>query len=521
MTTYTAEGSDILKEDADFKSVSNVVQLNTRKEVGFLTKFNEKGKQVKIPTSDAAKIVSTYLRKQLSWDIYSCNWMWWERTHWAIQESNFKASYEIDLIVDEGTNPVGYGTRYLSEIISLIQTKNLLPAPEQLKGKIPFKNGILDVKTLSVYMPRPETGPNWCLPHKYDRSATCPEITSWLNRCVENDPGTVRLLMCWLAALIRGIHLQYFLTLIGAGGSGKGVFQRLAIALVGDNNHVTSSLSDIEGHRFELARLVGKRLCLINEAGKHGGSVNTLKALTGGDSIKVEKKFIQASGSFVFTGLVLMASNEHMQTTDLTSGIERRRITVRFPVAASSDERWNWREMGGETAVLHKEIPGLVNVLLAIPIEEIYKIFEVLPDKVVEENMSAMVSSNSVADWLTSCTFPVPGAWTQVGSISMARDPISGAFVYEHADSRLYPSYRSWCEASGLLRPVSLRSFRSTVVDIVVKMGHSAKADNSFRGSASGVSGVTLLDRIGREYSCDDARRAWLKLGPRELEDNI
>jgi putative DNA primase/helicase len=517
-TVMTTMSEDAVGTTAcvDYTSGSNVVQLNRQKSTGFLLTTDEKGKRAKRPPSEAAKLVARVLRSKLAWDSYLCSWMWWENTHWAVQDFGSKAAFEIDGVIEDGVAPEGYGTKYLNEIIQLIQIKDLLPRPELAVGKVPFRNGMLDTRTSEILTAKPAYGMNWCLPYLYDASAKCPEITSWLNRCVGDDPDTVKLLMCWLAALIRGIPLQYFMMLVGAGGSGKGTFQRLAMALVGENNHVTTDLADLEGNRFEAARLVGKRLCLINEAGRHGGSVNALKALIGGDSIKVERKFIQSSGSFVFSGLVLMASNEQLQTTDSTSGIERRRITVRFPVAASADERWNWRERGGETQVLHTEIPGLINMLLEIPVSEIHRRFEVLPKAVLEENMAAMASSNNVADWLTSCTFPVVGAWTQIGIINMVRDPVHGTLRYEHEGSRLFPSYLAWCDATGRTRPVSLRKFRSTIVDIAVKMGHNVKSENSPVGNSAGILGLTLLDRTGREYSADDARRAWLKLGPRE-----
>ncbi len=67
---------------------------------------------------------------------------------------------------------------------------------------------------------------------------------------------------------------------------------------------------------------MNKRLCMINEAGRHGGQLNMLKAITGGDYIPLERKHVQQSGSFIFDGLVLMASNENLQSTDSTSGLE-------------------------------------------------------------------------------------------------------------------------------------------------------------------------------------------------------
>ncbi len=215
------------------------------------------------------------------------------------------------------------------------------------------------------------TALDWCLPHRYEKDADCPNIKSWLSLSVDHDEETVQLLRAWLAALVRGIELQIFLVLIGRGGSGKGTFQRLCMALIGIGNAAICSLRDLEENRFETAKLYGKRLCMVNEAGKHGGALNMLKAITGGDHIPLERKHVQQSGSFVFGGLVLMATNEQVTSSDATSGLERRRITVRFPRSATPEERADWRERGGEEGVLHSEIPGLLNWLLAMPVKEI------------------------------------------------------------------------------------------------------------------------------------------------------
>jgi putative DNA primase/helicase len=516
--TTTAVSSDTITSVTDYTGDDNVVQLERKRGKGFLLTNAKSGGMKRLIPSEAAKIVPFFLRMKLAWDTETCCWMWWEKTHWDIHLTGAKAAHEIDLVVDDGMFPVGYTPRILKEIIDTIKTKEFLPLPPLVEGKIPFINGLLDPDNKTLVRSTPMNGMSWCLPYRYDESAGCPEIISWLKRCVGENPGTVNLLLCWLAALVRGIHLQYFVMLIGAGGSGKGTFQRLAMAMVGEQNYVSTSLNDLENDKFEPARIVGKRLCLVNEAGRHGGAVNALKALIGGDTMKIERKHVQSSGNFVFSGLVLMASNEQLQTTDSTSGIERRRVTIRFPVAASSDERWNWRERGGESMVLHTEIPGLINKLLKIPVAKIHEAFEVLPESVMEENLEAMVTSNSVADWMTSRTLPALKVWCQTGTINKIRDPISGLMRCEFEWTRLYPNYISWCESNGRTRPVSIRKFSSTVVDIAVKLGHRVYASRDQRGTGLGIHGIALLTRDESEYKSHDARRLWMKLGPKELE---
>ena len=321
----------------------------------------------------------------------------------------------------------------------------------------------------------PDNALNWCLPHAWDPQADCPTIKAWLRTAVEHDEESVQLLRAWLAALVRGLSLQNFLYLIGRGGSGKGTLQRLAMALVGTSNAAISTLRDLEENRFETAKLYGKRLAMINEAGHYGGGVNMLKAVTGGDHLPLERKHVQQSGTFQFGGLVMMASNEQLTSTDATSGLERRRITVRFPRSATPDERAEWQARGGEQAVLHREIPGLIRWLLEMPEKEIHHRINHPPSRVLSDNLSGLAAGNSVANWLLECTIPGkctgkegdPFA-TQIGCRKERRE--SGAIVYEHSDTWLYPNYLTWCDGAGR-KPVSLTRFSAIVLDIGEHMG--------------------------------------------------
>ena len=60
---------------------------------------------------------------------------------------------------------------------------------------------------------------------------------------------------------------------------------RLATALVGRHNAVSTTLKEMENNRFETARYYGARLVQITDSDKYGGSLDTLKALTGQDPV--------------------------------------------------------------------------------------------------------------------------------------------------------------------------------------------------------------------------------------------
>jgi putative DNA primase/helicase len=470
---------------------------------GCLLEWSSKGEQTRVIESQAGEIVADGLRDQLAWDSIGAYWLVWRGTHWQAQINSAEADKLIADLVTIGTGDKGFRPSYLNGITQLIQKRALLPIPEQPTSVVPFSNGVLDLATGELIPATPGRALDWSLPHAYDPQTDCPEIKAWLLRATDDDPETVELLRAWLAALVRGIPLQKFLLLLGRGGTGKGTFQRLAAALVGLSNTAISALRDLEENRFEGAKLVNKRLCMINEAGKHGGQLNMLKAITGGDHIPLERKHVQQSGSFIFDGLVLMASNENLQSTDSTSGLERRRLTVRFSRTATPKERADWEARGGEAQVLHPQIPGLINWLLALPVSEVRRRIEHPPARVVADNLLGMAAGNSVADWMMSNTLFDPQAKTQVG-VKRERRGIEGVTNFENADQWLYPNYLTWCQEQGRSKPVSSRKFRDTLIDMAETLGHPVTHQQDTHTRSRVICGIRIATTAGESSSGDE-----------------
>ncbi|MCF7995190.1 MAG: DUF5906 domain-containing protein [Chromatiaceae bacterium] len=459
---------------------------------GVLLEFDANDKPSRMIESTAAVVIADALCGALAWDAEAGTWHLWRETHWEPLAVAADAESLLANAVHIGTDPIGFRMAYLSGVTQIAQRRGLFTRPPIPVGVIPFRNGLLDIRTGELVPATPERAADWCLPHDYTPGADCPAIRAWLLRCVEGDADSVGLLRAWLAALARGIPLQKFLMLLGRGRSGKGTFQRLVTALIGTGNVAISALRDLEENRFETAKLYGKRLCMINEAGKHGGALNMLKAITGGDHIPLERKHVQQAGSFVFDGLVLMATNEDLQSSDTTSGLERRRVTVRFPRSATPEEIAAWEAQGGEEQVLHNEIPGLINWLLEMPEAAIRRAFEAPPARVAVDNLLGMAAGNSVADWLLSETTPDANGHAQIGVKEERRSKDDSAVYFEHAHEWLYASYLTHCLAHGRKHPVSLRKFSDTIVDLAETLGHPVEKRQHPKLRTQCIYGLTL-----------------------------
>ena len=134
-------------------------------------------------------------------------------------------------------------------------------------------------------------------------------------------------------------------------------------------------MNQLEQSRFEIASIKGKRLTLINDSERYGGSAQIFKALTGGDNLRFEEKNKNVGEPFVYTGLVMVCANEPIQTTDNTSGLTRRRLTVEFsrPLWDKNSEAQEMikLESGVVRGVWKDYLPGLVNWILKMTTQEI------------------------------------------------------------------------------------------------------------------------------------------------------
>ena len=185
-----------------------------------------------------------------------------------------------------------------------------------------------------------------------------------------------------------------------------------------------------------------------------------------------------------------MASNESMQTTDHTSGLDRRRITVIFNRRVTDQEKQQWERQGGEEAVLHSELPGIVNWALELSQEEIAQIIRNPPERIREADLDAMTATNPIADWLIENTDADPEAWTQIGDKREIKEP-GCETVYENADSWLYANFLQWCQRSGKT-PFSVRKFKELVIQTSETLGRSVYSTKRNVGQV--IHGLRLKD---------------------------
>jgi len=367
----------------------------------------------------------------------------------------------------------GYTTNLINEVIE--QLKTALEFDDWYEGSqyLLFRNGILNLETMTLEEFDRKKYINEQLPYNYDAGAKAPGICRWLAHTQWGNDDRVQVLRAWLRAVLTGgSDLQKFVEIIGPGKSGKSTYANLCVALVGKKNIHASDFENIEKGRFEAGAYFGKKLLLLQDQDRWGGSVSKLKAITGGDWIRPERKYEKELEPFQFRGLVMITANESIQSTDYTSGLGRRRLTIPFdrPFTGDSSEQ---RELitfdsrgnaGGEFAV---ELPGLVNWVLEMSQAEM-RAYLIETNQKVEFykyfQTEQRVASNPILDWMDNHIVWDRGVYTKLGIRKYTAPGSSRRFMA--SEKHLYPSYCEFCDNVGV-NPVGRKRFQLLVMDII------------------------------------------------------
>lgn len=348
----------------------------------------------------------------------------------------------------------GYAISWITAITSFLKLRLKTNGFETDRHLLPVLNGVINLKTkeLEEYDDRLF---NWQLPYAYDPSAKCPTVEDYLFMATEGDAYKIAFLKAWLYLVLTGRYdLQKYLEAVGSGGTGKSTFQDLCTMLVGEENRVVTDLKRLEKSQFETANLKGKRLALVTDSGKYAGEVSNLKAIVGSDPLPYEKKGIQAAEPFVFTGLVMVAANESVQSSDYTSGLSRRKIPIEFNVRVTEADKQKYRHKGGIVEAMRNEMPGLLNMLLAMDENEVINLINNPQGSMLREKIETEISTNPILGWIEENLIEC-SAGEEVNFIGDHSN---------HPDLYFYPNYVDWCNRTGRV-PGKVDGFSKLILD--------------------------------------------------------
>lgn len=209
------------------------------------------------------------------------------------------------------------------------------------KDIVVFNNGILDVPAYleggSEYLSptTPDFFNTTALPIPFNPAATCPTWIKFLNDSLGNETAKIDLLQEWFGyCLTPDTSLQKLMYLRGESGSGKGTILGVLQALVGVQQHASTSLSQL-AETFGLAPLIGKLVCIIGDArvSRDASAMRGLEVLlgiTGNDAMQINRKFKDQLEGTVLTARITIASNDFLDVPDHSGAMLRRLNVIQF-----------------------------------------------------------------------------------------------------------------------------------------------------------------------------------------------
>lgn len=245
------------------------------------------------------------------------------------------------------------------------------------------------------------------VPVSYNKKATCPKWTAFLERMLPNDD--VRRMVQVASGLgLVGLTVQKLFFHYGFGANGKSVYMETLSRLFGDIAVTLPSESFIgEGNSGgaaspDMARLYGRRFLRVKEL-PEGEDLreNLVKDLTGGEDFTVRDLF-QGYFDFkpIFTGH--MSGNGYPRITGTDNGIWRRMVVVHWPVTLKTEEQREFEEVVSE---FKPEYSGILNWLI-----EGVKIFLneglIIPDSVKEKTQEYRDEMDPTSAFAARCIEP-------------------------------------------------------------------------------------------------------------------
>lgn len=235
-------------------------------------------------------------------------------------------------------NELGYSEKSINTLIGTLKVQ-LPRMGEPSKDLIAFDNGVLNRNTLLF---EPHNRQNWltaCIPHNYDENAAeTPHFDRWLAFVSDGNQDKAKNILAALYAILTNrYNWQVFFQVTGKGGSGKSVFAGIATLLAGDKNTASGRLENFDDER-KLAGFEDKKLIICSEQAKYAGDGGGLKAITGGDMVRIDPKHKQPFNTKI-TALIMIVNNEPCKWTERNGGIDRRIVNYCFDKVTPEKER--------------------------------------------------------------------------------------------------------------------------------------------------------------------------------------
>jgi P4 family phage/plasmid primase-like protien len=345
------------------------------------------------------------------------------------------------------------------------------PLPDTLN----VPNGLLDWRTGNLRPHSSDFHGTVQLAAEWDEGATCPGVTEWLRQVLPADllqptsdggPGFIWEVLGYLC--MSGNPLHKAVLLLGSGRNGKGTFLRMVTELLGSQNVSSVDLHSLVSNRFRGSELFGK---VANIAGDLDGqwleSTALFKAITGGDTVTVERKYGHAFDFRPFA-VPVYSANAVWGTPDTTAGYLSRWLVVPFPNTFLGAEDRGLDARLSEPPELSGVLANAVQGLRAVMARGNFSV----PDSIAQAFDRFADESDPIRGFIRDTTVPDDDGW------------VTRAAVWE--------TYEVWAKENGTRSPLS----RGKLYARLAATGWTERMSNGNRGFIGRTQTVQMIEGI-------------------------
>lgn len=319
--------------------------------------------------------------------------------------------------------------KYVSEVLEYIRAYSYVDRRDidaDQDRYINFKNGLFDLHGWKLIEHTPELISIAQVPVKYDPKATCPAIDKYLKDC-ELSEISIKVLKEFAGyCLTTDTRMQKSVMLYGSGSNGKSVFINLLKTILGKDCVSGESLHSLEGDKYRVANLYGKRLNAFPDLKDSPLQTNEVfNILTGGDLELIGERKYQNTFSYRPTAKLLFSANKLPFAYSDNYAFYRRWMLIEFPRTFKKGEI---NKSLLDTLITPEEMSGFINQMLE-GLKRVRVNWEFSQDLGVEEiKRLYLLNSDNVLVFNEQCL----------------RDCSGDEKPTEK--KRVYTVYRGWCE---------------------------------------------------------------------------
>ena len=319
--------------------------------------------------------------------------------------------------------------------------------------KVGFKNGVLDIRDEQddLWKHHPDHGLTRVIPWAFDPGAECPRFLREVKRIIPDEGSRSLFQRVCGAALTELPPPQEMVVLEGEGGTGKTQLLEVLRGIVGGDNAVALSPSDIGKSQFQLQFLQGAAINIPGDLSvmKTDDTANFKQAL-GGGWITAEVKGSNTQKKFISRAVWVGATNELPKAgIDKSYGFFRRWLPI--PVTPEPVES------AGITPVLdyglsllreHGEAPGIINWMIEGARDWIKRGMKLdPPQEVLNRRESWRTAGDIPSIYVTARLRKKPGAWCLRKDLREDWKRFLDDYLSEDADPKSRPGEKRLYEA--------------------------------------------------------------------------